>query len=256
MEIIDFLEDARVTTFLLLLVRFNALITFLPFFNFNTIPTVMKGAFAFYLAVLTYTLTPVVTFEPTFMNLFLAVIYEATFGLFVGMAIYITFLILQFAGQNIAFVMGMTMANVVDPQSGMQVPVISQFFNIVAIVFFLAVDGHHLMIYFMADSLAHLPFGEFLNLKGVYGYYLEALKHFFILGLSISFPVLAISLLSDIIFGMIMKTMPQFNLLVIGFPIKIGLSFVVIATVMSSMMFVFKNDIFAAIEAMSHLIRG
>jgi flagellar biosynthetic protein FliR len=69
------------------------------------------------------------------------------------------------------------------------------------------------------------------------------MSRYFLLGIGFAFPILAISLLSDIIFAMIMKTMPQFNLLVVGFPIKIGVSFVVLIVIISSMMNMFSKEI-------------
>jgi len=60
----------------------------------------------------------------------------------------------------------------------------------------------------------------------------------------------AFSLLLDVVFGMLMKTMPQFNLLVIGFPIKITVSLVVLIATLSSVMLLFKKEF---IEAMNHL---
>jgi len=63
-----------------------------------------------------------------------------------------------------------------------------------------------------------------------------------VMGFIIAFPIIAISLLSDVIFGMLMKTMPQFNLLVVGFPIKIFLSVMVLMAVLGSMMGIFKKE--------------
>jgi flagellar biosynthetic protein FliR len=56
----------------------------------------------------------------------------------------------------------------------------------------------------------------------------------------IAFPIVALSWLADVIFGMLMKTMPQFNLLVIGFPIKIMVAFVVIIATLASFMNTFR----------------
>jgi len=72
----------------------------------------------------------------------------------------------------------------------------------------------------------------------------------FVYGFILSFPVVAFSLLLDVVFGMLMKTMPQFNLLVIGFPIKITVSFIVIVATLSSIMLLFKKEF---IEALNHL---
>jgi flagellar biosynthetic protein FliR len=91
-------------------------------------------------------------------------------------------------------------------------------------------------------------------MKSMGEYLMHEMNRFFILGFSLAFPILAISILSDIIFGMIMKSMPQFNLLVIGFPIKIALSFMVIIAILSSMMFMFKKEIFDVIKILSSFI--
>jgi flagellar biosynthetic protein FliR len=254
MDYAQLLNDKNVTTFMLLFIRWSALLAFLPVFNFQTIPNRVKAAFVFWFTIVTFPMVPIITFEPTLNNIFLAIINEITFGFFTGIALQIVFMILQFAGQLISFVMGLTMATIVDPNSGIQTPVISQFFNLVAVVVFLAVDGHHLMLKFVADSLTTMPFGEFFNMNSMAEYLLHEMNHFFTLGFSLAFPILAISFLSDIIFGMIMKSMPQFNLLVIGFPIKITLSFMVITAILGSMMFMFKKEIFDVIKILYSFI--
>jgi flagellar biosynthetic protein FliR len=99
-----------------------------------------------------------------------------------------------------------------------------------------------------------MPFGEFFYMRNIAEYLISEMGRYFVLGFSIAFPILAISILSDIIFGMIMKSMPQFNLLVIGFPIKIGLSIAVIIAILSSMMFVFKKEIFQVIKILATFI--
>ncbi|MCF6202014.1 MAG: flagellar biosynthetic protein FliR, partial [Hydrogenimonas sp.] len=81
-------------------------------------------------------------------------------------------------------------------------------------------------------------------------YLIKAMSNLFLFGFSIAFPIIALSLLSDIIFGMLMKTMPQFNLLVVGFPIKIALSMAVWIAVLGSMMLIFKNEFLAAMRVL------
>ena len=254
MDYVNLLNDKSVTTFFLLFIRWSSLLAFLPVFNSNTIPNTIKASFVVWFTFVTYPIVPIITFEPTLNNLFLAIINEVTFGFFTGIAIQIVFMILSFAGQLVSFVMGLTMANIVDPTSGQQTPVISQFFNLVAITIFLAVNAHHLMLLLIAKSLHSMPFGQFFEMRKMGEYLMMEMSKFFVLGFSIAFPIIAISILSDIIFGMIMKTMPQFNLLVIGFPIKIGLSFAVITAILASMMFLFKKEVLEVIHILSTFI--
>jgi len=254
MDYAQLLNDKNVTTFFLLFIRWSALIAFLPVFNFQTIPNMVKAAFVFWFTIITFPLVPLVTFEPTLNNITLSIINEITFGFFTGIALQVIFMILQFAGELISFVMGLTMATIVDPNSGIQTPVISQFFNLLAVVIFLAANGHYLMLELIAKSLHSMPFGEFFDMKSMGEYLMHEMNRFFILGFSLAFPILAVSFLSDIIFGMIMKSMPQFNLLVIGFPIKIAISFMIIIAILGSMLFIFKKEVFDVINILLSFI--
>ena len=254
MDYINLLNDKNTTTFFLLFIRWSALLAFLPVFNSTTIPNQIKASFAIWFTFVTFPLVPLVTFEPTLNNIVLSIINEITFGFFTGISLQLVWMILQFAGQLISFVMGLTMANIVDPSSGIQTPVISQFFMLTATTIFLAINGHHYMLLLIAKSLHTMPFGDFFNMRGIGEYLMKEMDKFFKLGFSLAFPILSISILCDIIFGMIMKSMPQFNLLVIGFPIKIGLSIAVIMSILTSLIFMFKKELFNVMQTLNGLL--
>ena len=250
MEILNYLTPVNVVTFLLLFIRISSFLSFLPFFNYVNIPMSAKAAFSIWLSVLFFPIVPKVTFEINLLNLALAIFNEVTFAFFVGMALQLVFDILKYAAEQISFVMGFTMANVIDPNFGTQSTILSQFFIWIAILIFLTLGGDHLEINFMAKTFNELPFGAFFEYKNVYEYFIVYMSKYFMLGIGLAFPILAISLMSDIIFGMIMKTMPQFNLLVVGFPIKITIAFIVLIVILSSMMVMFSNilnDVFLAV---------
>jgi flagellar biosynthetic protein FliR len=255
MDYINLLSQENVITFMLLFIRWSSILAFMPIFSSTTIPNKLKVSLAMWLTFVTFPITPLVNFKIDLTTIFLAILNEASFGFFTGIVLQIVWMILQFAGQLISFVMGLTMANIVDPSSGIQTPVISQFFTLVATTIFLVIDGHHYVIIWICNTLTNMPFGEFFDIHSIGKYMMFEMSKFFQLGFSIAFPILAISLLSDIIFGMIMKSMPQFNLLVVGFPIKIGISFVVIVSILTSMMFIFKNEIFTAIKYLFNLLQ-
>ena len=104
----------------------------------------------------------------------------------------------------------------------------------------LSMNLHHWILLFVNESISKIPLGGFLMSEDLFNYIIHATSNMIMVGFTIAFPIIALSLLADIIFGMLMKTMPQFNLLVIGFPIKIMVSFVVIIAVFSSMMLILK----------------
>ncbi len=254
MGIAELLTPVNTVTFLLLFIRISSFMSFLPFFNYVNIPMSAKAALSLWMSILFFPVVPKISFEINLLNLILAIFNEVAFAFFVGMALQLIFDILKFAAEQISFVMGFTMANVIDPNFGTQSTILSQFFTWIAILVFLNMGGDHLEILMLSHFMQNLPFGAFFNYHNVYEYFLVYMGKYFLIGVAIAFPIIAISLMSDIIFGMIMKTMPQFNLLVVGFPIKIFVSFLVLMAIIGSMMSVFWREIEEAFKAVLHFI--
>ena len=207
MEIASLLNPVSVTTFLLLFIRFSSFLSFMPFFNYMTIPMIVKAAIAFWLTVLFFPITPKITFEINLFNLIIAILSEVTLAFLVGVALSLIFDILRFTAEQISFVMGFTMANVFDPNAGVQSTVMAQFFIWVAVLIFFSFGGDHLEIYLISKSLQSLPLGMIFDIHPFYQFFVDYMFKYFLFGFSLAFPILAVSLLSDIIFAMIMKTM-------------------------------------------------
>lgn len=251
MENFAFFDGSYVINFILLFVRISSLLMFLPFFSNMSIPMMIKSAFALYLTFIFYFSMPPLEVPISAVEIGMAMISEIMFGMFVGLFLNIVIYTIMYAGEQISLMMGFSMATVFDYQTSISMPIISQFLGFIALMTLLAFDGHHSMILFINTSLTEVPLGGFVMTEDMINYLIKAFKNLFAVGLSIAFPILALSLLSDIIFGMLMKTMPQFNLLVIGYPIKIGIGFVVLIAVLSSMMFIFKREFFNAFQSLS-----
>ena len=248
------LAPDHVYTFLLLFVRLSTLFAFLPFYNHMSVPPSVKAAFAFYLTLVLYPLVPV-TPQPAEASVFFGALFsEIVMGLLAGVALNIVFGIFAYAGEQIAFVMGFSLASVVDPQSQIQSPLVSQFLTMTALLILLAFNGHYMMLMWMVEAVKQAPLGGLVMNHDIFAYLMQAMGHLFLMGFSVAFPIVALSLLSDIIFGMLMKTMPQFNLLVVGFPIKIGLSLLVWMAVLGSMMLIFKREFLDAIQVLMRWI--
>jgi flagellar biosynthetic protein FliR len=249
-EFTNYLSDANVLQFVLLFARMSGLVAFFPFFNHMRIPMEVKTSIVLFLTIFLYPYATVAPLGINLIELTFAVVMELMLGFMAGLVAYLVFAALEIAGQQISFVMGFTMASVIDPQTGVNTPLMSQILMMLALVIFLAFDGHHLLLLFYHYSLGELPLGAFYPQISMWNYLADAVVGMFLLGFILSFPVKAISLLSDVIFGMLMKTMPQFNLLVVGFPIKIMLSYVVMIAVVGSIMVMFKKEIIQTIEAL------
>lgn len=255
MEFINYLSDQNVAKFFLLFARIGGLFVFFPFFSHANIPEVIKATLALFL---TFFLLPIANFNTPEINSFfiLQILSEVLFGMIAGLILTLVFTIVQMAGEQMAFTMGFTMASVMDPSTGASVPITSQILSLIALIVFLIFDGHHLCLLFISQSLDHIALGEFYLKENFMRYINLSMINVFVIGFSMAFPVLAINLLADLIFGLLMKTMPQFNLLVVGYPMKIALGFVVVVAILIVMMQYFWELVEKAVLHMQSLFFG
>jgi flagellar biosynthetic protein FliR len=251
MEFLSFLTDSNVVTFFLLFVRFSAIFAFFPFFSHTSIPISLRTAFTFYITVLFFPLIPEYLFDNiTVASIMIAVMSEILVGFMASIMLSIAFGLLHFAGEQISFIMGFQMASAIDPATGTNSTVIGQFLTLIAILFILGIDGHHMIILYANKAITMVPLGSLVFNHNIVEYLIMAMGSFFMIGFSIAFPVVSIGLLSDLIFGMMMKTMPQFNLLTVGIPIKTGVSLLILTFVIGGMMLVFKSEFLKAFNAL------
>lgn len=237
MELVNFIGQENVMTFFLLFMRVSALMVFFPFYSHMQIPISVKMSFTLFLTIFLFPLAQVPSYTPYY--LVLNIISEALLGLCASLVLAIVFAMFSMAGEQISMIMGFSMANVIDPQSGINTPIIANALNFIVLLAFLMGDGHHAIMQFVVNSLEFIELGGFYPGSNLPVYFAKSMVNLFLFGFIISFPILALSLLSDLIFGMLMKTMPQFNLLVVGFPIKITIAFVVLIAILSAIVKLF-----------------
>ncbi|TKI68424.1 flagellar type III secretion system protein FliR [Sulfurimonas crateris] len=239
-------SDTYIVGFILLFFRFGALFMAVPIFSHNSIPMNVKAALAFFFTIVFYPSMPPLEIPITMPSIVVAILGELLFGLAIGVVLQIAFNAITFAGGQISFMMGFSMASAIDPQTGVSMPIISQFLSLIALMVLFAIDMHHWMLLFIDSSLEKIPLGGFLMSENLFRYIIMATSNMFMVGFMIAFPIIALSWLADVIFGMLMKTMPQFNLLVIGFPIKIMVSFVVLIATLTASMLIIKGEMLEA----------
>lgn len=224
---IDLIDLTFVPTFMLVFARLLAFFITVPFFSYRTIPTPYRIGFAFFLSLIV-----TATFaEPLDMTLpyFVLLVKEIAVGLFIGLIAYMVMSIVQIAGGFIDFQMGFAIANVIDPQTGAQSPIIGQFFYMFAILFLLATDGHHLLINGILHSYNVIPLERLLNFSGNYAeLIISTFNRIFVIAFQIALPLVGSLFLVDVALGIIARTVPQVNVFVVGLPLKITVSFSVL----------------------------
>ena len=243
-------QEANIVAFLLLFFRFAALFLAVPIFSHQNIPVTVKASMAYFFSIVFYSSMPEIHFNVNFPNVLVAALSEFIFGLAIGIVLLLAYNAITFAGGQISFMMGFSMASAIDPQTGVSMPIISQFLSLVALMILLAFDLHHWMIMYVETSLKTIPLGGFIMQESLFNYIMHATSRMFLVGFMIAFPIIALAWLADVIFGMLMKTMPQFNLLVIGFPIKIAVSFGVLIATLTATMLIVKEEMRSAFNAL------
>ncbi len=246
MQWAEVFTQSYVVGFILLFFRFAALFLATPIFSHKSIPNSIKAAMAFFFTIVFYSSMPPLDIPITVPSIVMAILSELLFGLAIGVILQIAFNAITFAGGLISFMMGFSLASAIDPQTGVSMPIISQFLSLMALMILFSIDLHHWILIFISDSLSTIPLGGFIMEEKLFDYIIYAASKMFLVGFMIAFPIIALTFLQDIIFGMLMKTMPQFNLLVIGFPIKIGVAFVVLITTLTSTMLILKMQMLDA----------
>lgn len=218
-------------SFLLIFVRVTGLFVVSPVFGRQNIPAYYKIGFSFFMAVvLSYTIpVPGTGSYNSVFAFILLIIKEFIIGLVLGYISYLIITAIYLAGQMIDMHIGFGMVSVFDPVSNIQIPVTADFYFILTMLIFLAIDGHHLLIYTLSESFSRFPVGSAAVIgKPLLDSIVRLFGSVFVISFKIAAPVTAAVLVVDMALGVIAKAVPQVNVFIVGLPIKILIGLLVI----------------------------
>ncbi|UOQ47862.1 flagellar type III secretion system protein FliR [Gracilibacillus caseinilyticus] len=249
----ELIDINRFPAFILILVRVLTFLSTVPIFSYRNIPTQFKIGMGFFIAwMMFYTLDiPDLSFDGIFL---LLVMKEAVVGLLMGLLAYIIMAAIQIAGGFIDFQMGFAIANVVDPQTGAQSPLIGQYFYTIAILFLLTVDGHHLLLSGLMYSYEELPLDQMMQFSNI-DLILQTFSKMFLMAFQLALPIVGCLFLVDVALGIIARTVPQLNVFVVGLPLKILVSFAVLFVFIPFYIAICKQLFQFTLQAMQSLIQ-
>lgn len=246
----------KISVLLLIFVRVSAFFVTIPLFSYKTIPSQLKIVLAFVLSWMMYYTFSIEAFTIN-GDYLLLVLKEAVVGLVLGLVVYIVFSAVQIAGGFIDFQMGFAMANIVDPQTGAQSPLMGQLFNFLLLLVFLAINGHHLVLDGIFYSYQFMPIDQFFPKFGdaeSVEYIMKLFVAVFAIAFQMSAPIIATLFLVTLALGITGKTVPQLNIFVVGFPIKIAVGFILLIIMMGVMVEVMEKVIEMGIIGMRNLM--
>lgn len=196
-----------------------------PLLSNRNIPVMAKIGMIMFLAIILFPFVPLGSFAAHSNNVefFFGIAREIGVGLVIGLAVQFMFAGIQIAGQLIDYQMGFGFVNVVDPESKLQIPLMGQFLYILAVLMFLLINGHHWIIRAVERSFQVIPLDGSAFRSGLPVSFINLAAEAFVIGFKIGAPLVMSLFLIDLAYGVIARTVPQANIMVVGFPLKIGL---------------------------------
>ncbi len=218
---------------LLIFLRVAGIVFSAPILDSRTIPVLFKAGLAIAVSVLLF---PVVgsgvSVEGVGLVAFaLGIASEIAIGLTIGLSVKLLFAGIQLAGQIAGYQMGFAVANVVDPATSVQIPILSQFYNLTAMLVFLAINAHHMFFSALVDSYAVLPPLSMHIHAELVKMIMQLAANMFTVAIKVGAPLIAVMLLVSVGLGLVSRTVPQIHIFIVAMPLKIVIGLIFMAVV-------------------------
>ncbi len=222
-----------ITAFLWPLTRILGLIAVAPPFGNNAIPRQIKLMLGVALAMIVApTIGKLPGADPLSLTGMLILTQQFVIGLAMGFVMRIMFAGIEMAGEVAGMTMGLGFATFFDPMTQGRNSAISQFLVLTATLLFLTLNAHLAMLSALVESFSTIPIAS--DLKSGFSMYRLVIwgEQIFITGLKLSLPIVAALLITNIALGILTRAAPQLNIFGIGFPITIGVGFLMLTLLM------------------------
>lgn len=212
----------NIQTFLLIFSRVVSVLWLLPIFSSKAVSVPFKAGVSLLIAYLLFDSIGVdrsFSSDPYF--LFLFVIKEVFIGLSIGFYVRVLFTAVNVAGEIISIQSGFSFARFMDPLSMTQVTVIEQLKNLLAMMLFLAMDAHHILVGAIVASFRDVPIGSVTIQQSFFQYLITVSGRIFVTGFKIGAPIIVTLMFVEIALGILSRMIPQINIFIEGVPLKI-----------------------------------
>ncbi|TBL77742.1 flagellar biosynthetic protein FliR [Paenibacillus thalictri] len=244
--------------FLLVFCRISAFFVVAPVFSSRNVPGTFKIGFTFFVALIAFTtvgFSSPVSFDTLYL---LSIIRELLVGICLGFVSYLFFTVVQIAGSFVDIQMGFAIANVIDPMTGASSPVLGNLKYMLAMLLFLVFNGHHLLLKGIMESYTWIPLSNDLFAHMYSGelsdFMLKTFSTVFALSLQMAAPLVVAFFLTDVGLGLLARVAPQFNIFVLGMPLKILLGFILLILLFPGFIYIYEDLFTSMFQSMQKLI--
>jgi flagellar biosynthetic protein FliR len=236
------ITEQQLLLMFLILVRFTSMFAVAPVFSIRGIPIILKIGLGILSALLIYPLVNQVTpeLELSLLNAAVLTFGEIFTGVTIGLIINFLFSGVELAGEYIGVDMGLSMAQEFDPMFEQRISVIARLKNILAVLIFLLIDGHHFLIEAVVYSFRLLPVGTWEMSELAITKIMKMSGAVFAIGVKIAAPAIVTLFLTSVAMGITARAVPQMNIFFVGFPIRITAGFFSIIMALPLFLYLFK----------------
>jgi flagellar biosynthetic protein FliR len=231
----------------LIFVRVLSILMTAPIFSQRSIPVPAKIGLAGLLSLLLF---PVVTSHfsdvsnpiPQEMSRFLLVMaQEILVGVLIGFVSNLVFVAIDMAAKIMGLQIGFQGANLLNPLSNTPSSALEQFYSLLILMLFLAINGHHWLIAALARTFEITPPGTFVLTQLSIERLMALTNETFATAIRIALPIIGTLLLADLGLGLVARAVPQVQVFFLGMPLKMGLGLLVLALTMIVTLPLFKD---------------
>jgi flagellar biosynthetic protein FliR len=236
---------------MLIFCRITAFFVVVPVYSSRNVPTTFKIGLSMFISFIIFAALGMNNPVPMDAQYVLLILREILVGLLLGFLVYMLFTAVQTAGSFMDIQIGYGIANVIDPMTGASTPMLGNLKYMIAMLLFLAFDGHHFLIRAIIDSYQWIPIQNELFTRIYQGqineFLIKSFSTMFYLAFQLAAPVVAALFLTDLGLGLLTRVAPQFNVFVVGVPIKIIIGLLVIIIVFPELVSLF-HGLFITVE--------
>ena len=227
--------QGQVAAFVLVLTRTSGIFLISPFFGSLNVPIQLRAVAAITMAMIIF---PVIVREttvtaPASLLMFTGTVAQEMFvGWLIGFVAYVVMAAINMSGKIMDLQIGFAVANVMDPTSGQQSPLIGSFLYNLSVIYLLVVNGHHMIIAGLVESFRSVPLDSVVWNPSIANFMIDLTNGVFLTGMKIAMPVTFAILITNVGMGILARTMPQMNIFVVGIPMHLMIGLFMLAMLM------------------------
>lgn len=244
---------------MLIFCRITSFFVVVPVFSSRNIPNSFKVGLAVFVSFIVFAGIGMNDPVPLDSQYVLLIMREFLVGIVLGFLVYLFFTVVQVAGSFMDIQIGFAIANVIDPMTGTSSPMLGNVKYMIAILLFISLDGHHYLLRAIFESYEWIPlqndmFSRIYE-RQISDFLMQSFSKMFYIAFQLAAPVVAALFLTDLGLGLLTRVAPQFNVFVIGVPLKIVLGLIVLFLLFPELLSQFQGLFATMLSALEKLMQ-